>query len=694
MGNHNFMPQNNIAGKNNGEGASGCGRDVVRRRSKNIQMVQNVLLIWLDNNMVHNSVDYQKTITELRCVVNTIKTYMDSAQCIQFIERMGDEKACILISGSLGQHVVPCIHNMSQVHSIFIFCSDRTTHEQWAKEWPKIKGVFIEIAPICKALKQAVNQCEQNAIRISMMPTSDDVSKQNLDQLEPSFMYTQILKEILLTIEFEQVHFTEFIKYCRSVFAENEGELENITKLESKYRDETPIWWYTYKRFLHPMLNRALRQMNVEIIIRMGFFISDLHRHIERLYKEQFNDHHSDNSFTVYRGQGMSKTDFEQMRKNKGGLTSFNSFLSTSKNSEVPLDFAHDAATNPDLVGILFVMTIDRSKSRTPFACITNVAYHKDTDEILFSMHTVFRICEIKPMDENHRLFQVDLTLTSDTDKDLCMLTDRIREETFPQSKGWYRLGLLLLKMGQFDGAQQIYEMLLDQITDDSEKASIYNQLGRIKYNQGEYQEAIGFYEKSLEIDQKTLPLNHPDLACSYGDIGNVYLSMGEYRKALSYHDKALIIRQKSLPPNHTDLASSYNNIGEVHRNMREYPKALIFYDKSVEIKQKSLPSNHPSLGSSYNNIGNVYYNTGEYAKALSSYEKALEIFQKCLPPNHPDLATCYDNIALVHENMGDYSKASSFYKHALDIGQHVLPANHPNLQQQQTNFDRVKKKL
>jgi hypothetical protein len=194
--------------------------------------------------------------------------------------------------------------------------------------------------------------------------------------------------------------------------------------------------------------------MDLDLIIQMGFFISDLHRHIEQLYNQQFNDHSSGNSFTVYRGQGMSKVEFEQMKENKGGLTSFNNFLSTSKNSDACYDVTLRAATNPDLVGILFVMTIDRSKSTAPFASISDVSYYKDKDEVLFSMHTVFRICNIKPLDDCNRLFQVELTLTNDTDKDLRVLTDRIREETFPDTKGWYRLGLLLLKLGQSDRAQ------------------------------------------------------------------------------------------------------------------------------------------------------------------------------------------------------------------------------------------------
>jgi hypothetical protein len=38
----------------------------------NIQMVQNVLLIWLDNNIDDNSNDCRNTITQLRRVVNNI----------------------------------------------------------------------------------------------------------------------------------------------------------------------------------------------------------------------------------------------------------------------------------------------------------------------------------------------------------------------------------------------------------------------------------------------------------------------------------------------------------------------------------------------------------------------------------------------------------------------------------------------
>jgi tetratricopeptide (TPR) repeat protein len=589
----------------------------------------------------------------LRRVVNDINTFDDGDQCIQFINTINDNKVCMIISGSLGESIVSRVHNMSQVDSIFIFCGNKKHHEQWTKEWSKIKGVFTEITPICEALKQASQQCEQNAISISFVATSGDANSKNLNRLDPMFMYTQIMKEILLTIKFEQKHFQEYIDYCRDVFKVNEDELKNVDKLRQKYRDETPIWWYTYECFLYPMLNCALRMGDVDIIIKMGFFIGDLHRQIETLHKKQFGSHQAGKNLIVYRGQGLSKTDFDQLTNTKGGLMSFNNFLSTSTDRNVSLRFARNALTDPNSVGILFVMTIDPSQSTTPFASINGVSSFGDKEyEVVFSMHTAFRIGGIKPMSENHRLVQVDLTLTGDNDKDLRVLTDRIREETFPNAKGWYRLGLMLRKLGKFQKAQQVFETMLEETTDENEKGNIYNGLGLDKQSQGEYKEAIAFFEKSLEI----------------------------YKKILS--------------PNHLNLATSYNNIGMAYKNMGGYPKALLYLEKALKIQQQSLSSNHPNLAASYSNIGSVHHNMSDYPKALSYYEKALEIRQQSLPPNHPELGASFNNIGMVYENMKDYSKARSFYERAVDNGQRSLPPNHPTLKQRQENFERVKKKL
>ncbi|CAF5205817.1 unnamed protein product, partial [Rotaria magnacalcarata] len=235
-------------------------------------------------------------------------------------------------------------------------------------------------------------------------------------------------------------------------------------------------------------------------------------------------------------------------------------------------------------------MTIDPSKissSITPFAMIDEHSALPQEQEILFTMHTVFRIVEITQTPSNSRLWEVQLTITDESDPQLAGLTDYIKEEI--DDEGWYRMGKLMLKVGHFDQAEELYNELLKGAFTDSDIAYIYHELGRVRKGQGEYPEAIKFYEKALEIDRKTLPEDDSSLAPTYSNIGQVYNNMGEYSKALEYYEKSLKIKEKALPPTHPDLATSYNNIGGVYNDMGEYSKALEYYEKSLKIYEISL---------------------------------------------------------------------------------------------------------
>ena len=615
--------------------------DVRSRRKPPARIVQNYFLVWLDGNIDENDDDYRNSITKLREISNTVHTFTDLNECITFVTEIKTTKVFMITSGALGQAAVPMAHELPHIDAIYIFCGDKKKHQQWAQRWPKIKGVFTDMTPICEALRKATQLSDQNTISMSFVPNTDDNMSKDLNELDKSFMYTQILKEILLTIDFKPEHFMEFIEYCREQFKDNPAELQNVHKLEKEYRRSTSIWWYTYQCFLFSMLNCALRTMEVDLIIKLGFLLRDLHENITRLHSEQYPRGEGTKPFIVYRGQGLSHTDFDQLKKTKGGLLSFNNFLSTSMDRRVSLDFARNMLNQYELVGILFVMTIDPSIQSTSFANIADLGCYEAEEEILFSMHSVFRIGQMRKIDENEQLWQVDLTLTGDQDPQLHGLTQHIREETFPEAEGWYRLGGLLEKLGQPAQAQQVYNELLDQATNESEEATIYHAIGGVKNALGDYTEAVGFYEKALAINEKTLPSNHPTSYATSLECMTTWAST----RALSFHQKALAIDEKTLPSNHPHLATSYNNIALVYDNMGEYSQALSFHQKALAIREKTLPSNHPSLATSYNNIALVYDHMGEYSQALSFHQKALAIEEKTLPSNHPDLATSYQQV-------------------------------------------------
>ena len=283
-------------------------------------------------------------------------------------------------------------------------------------------------------------------------------------------------------------------------------------------------------------------------------------------------------------------------------------------------------------------MTIDPQQSTIPFASIANAsAYKNNEEEILFAMHTIFRIRNIRPIDGYERLIRIELELTSDNDNELQILTTRIRQETFPNSPGWDRLGLVLLRLDKAQQAEEVYNIILQQETDESKNGWLFQRLGRCKAGQNQSTQAIQFYEKSIEIYEKYSP-NDSSLPKSYGNIGNVYFNMKQYVKALSYYEKALTIKQKSLPSEHLDLAYTYNSIGNVHTKMGNYDKALESYKKALSIRETSLPPNHPSLAATHVNLGVTYENMRYYLLAYSYYEKAVKIEEKSLPPNHSNL--------------------------------------------------------
>jgi hypothetical protein len=233
-----------------------------------------------------------------------------------------------------------------------------------------------------EVVKQDAQKCDQDTISISFVAANSEKLNQNLDQLDSTFMYTQILKEILLTINFEE-HIKTFTKYYREHFVDNTVQLDNIGEFEREYDKHCPVWWYTHKFCFYSLLNRALRMMEVDTIIKMGFFVCNLHEQITRLHSEQFSAHSHLQPFTTYRGQGLSETDFDRMLQTQGGLISFNNFLSTSKDPSVALGFAKSSVTNPTLVGIIFVINIDPSIQSTPYASIKHVSHYENEVEIL-----------------------------------------------------------------------------------------------------------------------------------------------------------------------------------------------------------------------------------------------------------------------------------------------------------------------
>ncbi|OMJ81988.1 hypothetical protein SteCoe_17420 [Stentor coeruleus] len=235
-----------------------------------------------------------------------------------------------------------------------------------------------------------------------------------------------------------------------------------------------------------------------------------------------------------------------------------------------------------------------------------------------------------------------------------------------------------------FEEAEQILEKIIDKankiidktnkiIEDNLDFANIWENIGDIFYNIGNYERSEEFFMKCLEIREQILPPNHSDLASIYKGIGNLYVKKADYTKSEKFLLKCLEMI------NSPELENIYNSLGVLYMDKEDYKKSKEFYLKSLTIWEKFLPL-HQNLSTIYINIGKLYIKKANYIKSEEFYFKSLKICEQILPSLHPDLAMIYNNIGELYSDKGDYIKSEEFFMKCLEIREQILPPNHPDL--------------
>src|ERR1700722_1682677 len=102
-------------------------------------------IFWLDTEV--NNEENRVAQKQLRSIINHLKTFEDPNEFEQCIQQMIEEDRTVLIvSGLLGRKVVPTIHQLRQVSSIYVYCMNKEENEQWAQSYKKVKtSVYLNL---------------------------------------------------------------------------------------------------------------------------------------------------------------------------------------------------------------------------------------------------------------------------------------------------------------------------------------------------------------------------------------------------------------------------------------------------------------------------------------------------------------------------------------------------------------------
>jgi hypothetical protein len=244
-------------------------------------------------------------------------------------------------------------------------------------------------------------------------------------------------------------------------------------------------------------------------------------------------------------------------------------------------------------------------------------------------------------------------------------------------------LGLYELKIGNYNNALEYFEKCLEI---EKRTLGVYHPnlittnkyIGNTLTYKKEYNKAHEYFEQSLAICHKNFQLNYLILDDLYTSIGMSFGNKNLLDEALEYFQKGLFFALKRFGPYHPNVAHSYLLIGQYWYKKEDDYKALENYHNCLEIQLKTLGKSHLSISRTFVYIGNVLEFTGEYLSSMENYVKALKILIKSLPIDHTDIANLFDDITELWHLNGNFENKTKD-KISFKIGQCYEAINKPS---------------
>ncbi len=164
--------------------------------------------------------------------------------------------------------------------------------------------------------------------------------------------------------------------------------------------------------------------------------------------------------------------------------------------------------------------------------------------------------------------------------------------------------------------------------------AEYLNKYGTASYQAGHHETAIAAFERALQILEKRLGKNHPDVATALNNLALLHYSRGNYDAAEPLYKRSLAIDEQTLGIDHTGVATDLNNLALLYKKKGNLEEAEPLLRRAMEIKEKNFDPGHPSLVTGLRNYASLLRSLGREEEA-DIYERRATV----LPPSRTGIA-------------------------------------------------------
>ena len=237
-------------------------------------------------------------------------------------------------------------------------------------------------------------------------------------------------------------------------------------------------------------------------------------------------------------------------------------------------------------------------------------------------------------------------------------------------------------------GTEKAYEVLrealhsMEKVEDQSTESfkltkAFYSYTeGEILWRNRDYKKALASLQLSLTFSEELLK-EHADLARCYNAVGNCCFHLNRPTEALQFFEKAYEMQERLAGFEHYfDLPMYKHQIGTAYESLQKYDKAVEYYRDALRLLEELNLSGLEDEAHICRDIANALLKQGKYSEAAEPAMHAYNIRKKLLK-NHPHMVRSIFQRAILQHFLRDYEGALKLYLEAwemeksLDVGNH-----------------------
>jgi TonB family protein len=168
---------------------------------------------------------------------------------------------------------------------------------------------------------------------------------------------------------------------------------------------------------------------------------------------------------------------------------------------------------------------------------------------------------------------------------------------------------------------------------------------GAMKLEMGNDVEAEECFRQALEIGDRTVGPDHPDLILLLNDLTRIYLRQSAFAAA-----EPLLLRllemKRSKGEDHPEVATVMASLATVRQALGRHESAEQLWRRVLDIRERTLAPNHFAIVTALEHFGEACAARGKIREALAAFQRAHTIRERTLGSDHSSLRSSRERIA------------------------------------------------